>query len=246
LDILDPNGELIQHRLYRDSCIQVDTEESRFYVKDLRILQNRNLEDLVIVDNAVISFAYQMDNGIPILPFREDKEDIEFLHLMNIMKEISMEHDCRSFVRKSFKLGEIMKTDMESYVHYYEMSDDDLELDDDSYLDMLASAQRTFNASLQKNKSAPSKLKKRKKKLSLKKCKKFKSQYVSAPSALVSEQIESRNVSQKCIPSEFAFVQNPAFSSSQHIPNFQNIEKGDIYYSSESINFEQNFIQIEE
>ena len=52
--------------MYRDSCIQ--TEEG-IYVKDLRIIANWSLKDIVIVDNAVYSFAFQLDNGIPIIPF---------------------------------------------------------------------------------------------------------------------------------------------------------------------------------
>jgi CTD small phosphatase-like protein 2 len=55
LDYLDPNRELIEYRLYRDSCIK--TEEG-VYIKDLRIIKNRNLKDVVIVDNAVYSFGY--------------------------------------------------------------------------------------------------------------------------------------------------------------------------------------------
>ena len=56
LDYLDPARQFIQHRLYRDSCIQ--TEEG-FYVKDLRVI-NRSLSDLLIVDNAAYSFAFQV------------------------------------------------------------------------------------------------------------------------------------------------------------------------------------------
>lgn len=55
LDMLDPHHELIQYRLYRDHCIR--TEEG-IYIKDLRIIQNRSLKDLIIVDNAVYSFGY--------------------------------------------------------------------------------------------------------------------------------------------------------------------------------------------
>lgn len=172
--MLDPTGELIQHRLFRDSCIQVDADGTSIYVKDLRILKNRSLEDIVIVDNAVISFAYQIDNGIPILPFREDREDVEFLHLIKIMKNISEQTDCRDFVRKAFKIGEIMKTDMDSYVHYYEDAGNDIDLDDVEYLDMLCQAQKDLTC-LQKSKSVVPKKRKSKKRASLKKMRKFKS-----------------------------------------------------------------------
>jgi CTD small phosphatase-like protein 2 len=86
LDYLDPNRELIEYRLYRDSCIK--TEEG-VYIKDLRIIKNRNLKDVVIVDNAVYSFGYQLNNGIPILPFYDDKSDEEMLHLIYYLKCLS-------------------------------------------------------------------------------------------------------------------------------------------------------------
>ena len=80
LDLIDPNNELFEMRLYRDSCIRT---EDGVYVKDLRIFENsRDLSDLIIVDNAVYSFGYQLENGIPIIPFYEDKSDEELLHLI--------------------------------------------------------------------------------------------------------------------------------------------------------------------
>ena len=56
LDFLDPDGLYIQHRLFRESCIQ--TPEG-IYVKDLRVI-NRDLKNMVIVDNAAYSFAFQV------------------------------------------------------------------------------------------------------------------------------------------------------------------------------------------
>ena len=44
------------------------------------------MEDLLIVDNAVYSFGYQLDNGIPIIPFYDDKEDIELVHLVQYLE----------------------------------------------------------------------------------------------------------------------------------------------------------------
>jgi len=55
LDFIDPEGKYIQYRMYRDNC--VFTKEG-FYVKDLRVIGNRSLNDLVIVDNSVYSFSF--------------------------------------------------------------------------------------------------------------------------------------------------------------------------------------------
>lgn len=63
LDHLDPDGTLIHHRFYRDSCIL--DKESGVYIKDLRIFEGWSLSDIILVDNAVYSFARQLDNGIP-------------------------------------------------------------------------------------------------------------------------------------------------------------------------------------
>lgn len=55
--VLDPNRRLIRHRLYRDSCTQAED----IYVKDLNIL-GRDMEKIVIIDNSLHVFAYQVKN----------------------------------------------------------------------------------------------------------------------------------------------------------------------------------------
>jgi CTD small phosphatase-like protein 2 len=55
LDFLDPERKVIRHRLYRQHCVNPC---SGVYVKDLRIISDRNLKDIIIVDNSIISFAY--------------------------------------------------------------------------------------------------------------------------------------------------------------------------------------------
>lgn len=54
LNYIDPTGELIQHRLYRESCIRTD---ENVYVKDLRVIKNVAMKDKILVDNAVYSFG---------------------------------------------------------------------------------------------------------------------------------------------------------------------------------------------
>jgi CTD small phosphatase-like protein 2 len=55
LDFIDPENKLFSFRLYRDSCLKTP---DGYYVKDLRIFQDRALSDLVLIDNSVYSFAY--------------------------------------------------------------------------------------------------------------------------------------------------------------------------------------------
>ena len=105
LDYLDPYKEYIQHRLYRENCIS--TEEGVF-IKDLRIFENRNLNDIILVDNAAYSFGFQIENGIPILPFYDSKEDIELKNLTSFLKNTS-NLNIREINRKVFRLSEYHK-----------------------------------------------------------------------------------------------------------------------------------------
>jgi CTD small phosphatase-like protein 2 len=72
LDYLDPEHTMIHHRMFRDHCVM--TEEG-VHIKDLRVLANRDLKDVVLVDNAAYSFGYQIENGVPIVPYYDNKND---------------------------------------------------------------------------------------------------------------------------------------------------------------------------
>ncbi|KAJ3432604.1 scp1-like small phosphatase 4-related [Anaeramoeba flamelloides] len=65
LDELDPNKELISHRLYRDSCKEVEQD---MYVKDLGLL-GRDLDRVLIIDDLPYSYSLQPQNAIPIEKF---------------------------------------------------------------------------------------------------------------------------------------------------------------------------------
>lgn len=54
IDHLDPEHNLVSFRLFRDDCIQIS---NNCHIKDLRIL-NRNMKDIVLVDNSAYSFAF--------------------------------------------------------------------------------------------------------------------------------------------------------------------------------------------
>jgi CTD small phosphatase-like protein 2 len=86
LNILDPKNEYITYRLFRDQCLQ--TNEGIF-IKDLRIIANRAIDHMLIVDNATYSFAFQLENGIPIIPFYSCAKDTELLDLMDYLRKIA-------------------------------------------------------------------------------------------------------------------------------------------------------------
>jgi CTD small phosphatase-like protein 2 len=70
--MIDPDRSLIQFRLYRQHCFQAPDGH---YIKDLRVIRNRSLMDMLLVDNSVHSFGFQLDNGVPIIPFYDDHND---------------------------------------------------------------------------------------------------------------------------------------------------------------------------
>ena len=99
LDYLDPNRTIFHHRLYRENCVQVSNDN----IKDLRIL-NRNPENIVIVDNSVYSFAYHLDNGVPIVSWFDNPCDTELLNLIEYFRIIADTHDVRDVNRQIFHL----------------------------------------------------------------------------------------------------------------------------------------------
>jgi len=101
LDYLDPHEQYIHHRLFRESCVV--TEEG-VHIKDLRVIGNRNLQDVILIDNAAYSFGFQIENGIPIIPFYDNKADQELGHLIPYLKFLNSVKDLREINKQTFKL----------------------------------------------------------------------------------------------------------------------------------------------
>lgn len=106
LDYLDPDKKLFQHRLFREHCYHT---EVGMYVKDLRII-NRRPEDMVLIDNAAYSYAFQLDNGIPILSYYEG-QDFELKALEKYIERLHDVPDIRMVNRQTFKLHHYTKFD---------------------------------------------------------------------------------------------------------------------------------------
>lgn len=66
---------------------------------------------MVIVDNSVYSFAYQIDNGIPIIPFYYEPTDEEMLHLIFYLNCLAQCEDVRLQNREAFELYKLQDQD---------------------------------------------------------------------------------------------------------------------------------------
>ena len=86
---------MIKHRLYRQNCV---TPEKGVYVKDLSIIADRNIKEVIIVDNSIISFAFNLSNGIPIKAFLGNRNDEELLFMVTYLEELFSKPDVRSHI----------------------------------------------------------------------------------------------------------------------------------------------------
>jgi TFIIF-interacting CTD phosphatase-like protein len=99
--------------LYRESCIP---KEGR-YIKDLRIIKNRNLKDIVIVDNSIISFSCNINNGIHVPSYFGQCDDDCLLHIINLLRKIT---DCNNVQEELEKILGLKKL----FEEFIEMQDD--------------------------------------------------------------------------------------------------------------------------
>ena len=109
LNYLDPKKEIFDLRLYRNNCTIVNYEGKTFYIKDLRILKDVSLKDMVIIDNSVLSFAFHLDNGIPILPYYHGEEGIEMQNLSKLLLKLSECDDIKLQLHDIIELREHQK-----------------------------------------------------------------------------------------------------------------------------------------
>lgn len=98
LDQIDPSRTLFAGRMYRQHCTQVDGS----YVKDFTVVKNRRKQDMMLVDNLIYSFAGDIDRGIHIRNFYDDKTDSELEHLADILENMKPFMDLSEFLERNF------------------------------------------------------------------------------------------------------------------------------------------------
>ena len=112
LNFIDPNNDYFQYRLYRSHCIYSkvkDDDKIKLYIKDLSIFKNVDLKDMVIIDNSILSYAYHLNNGIPIVPYYKGEKDYELMFLAGYLSSIRKWKDLREANKKYIKLENLIK-----------------------------------------------------------------------------------------------------------------------------------------
>ena len=99
IDFIDPDKNIFDVRLFRDQCY---ISPKGLYIKDLRMI-NRDLDKVIIVDDHAYSFGFQIDNGVPILPYKGEETDTELLTIGEYIVHLMRLADFRPANRKHFK-----------------------------------------------------------------------------------------------------------------------------------------------
>ena len=106
ISYLDPDNKLIKFRLYRNNCINFNDS---FTIKDLRIFPNIDLKKIVLLDNSMYSFTTQINNGILINSFFNDKNDNELQNAREyLVNYILPAEDVREINEQFFNFRQII------------------------------------------------------------------------------------------------------------------------------------------
>ena len=114
LDKLD-KGKNIKYRLYREHCTYING----IFVKDLKRL-NRNLKDIIIVDNSPLAYSFDIKNGLPIKSWYDDPKDDELMKIESIIIFLSKTKDVRKYIDKFVNDNEILYSEAKEIIDRFE------------------------------------------------------------------------------------------------------------------------------
>lgn len=105
VDFLDPKKKYFDGILTREDCFRAKNGK---FMKDLRIIKNRDLKNIILVDDSISPFSFQINNWIPIIKWEKNKDDEELKFLFQYLVDISTAKDVREEIKKRFNLEKLI------------------------------------------------------------------------------------------------------------------------------------------
>ena len=154
LNYMDPQKKYTKYRLYRNHCVQVNVCGKKFYIKDLDIFDKYyDLKNIVIIDNSVLSFAYHLNNGIPIVPYYDSEEDSELsilgYYLLSIYNYDDLREANKIHIRIDYYLEEAKKEMEEEEEEDEEEDKEDNSLNNKNENNIISSVKTDENVNLE-------------------------------------------------------------------------------------------------
>lgn len=91
INYIDPSNKYFKGIYTRNSCILY----KGIYIKFLEVF-NINIKNCLIVDNSLLSFCYNLSNGILVNSYYSDKTDEDLLNLVEFLKSLIITNDSKS------------------------------------------------------------------------------------------------------------------------------------------------------
>ena len=124
INLIDPERKYFDHVFTRNSCIPLG---DNILIKDLRIF-GRDLHSIAIVDNCIISFMFQLDNGIPIYSYDGSSQDNALKLLTSFLIANKDCSDIRKPIIEKYRLRELTSCKVDNLANimeFYESDDED-------------------------------------------------------------------------------------------------------------------------
>ena len=108
---LDPAGTIFKTVLYREDCTQVRTVDKMFYSKDLKSFGKDvfDPERTILVDNNILSFVMQPNNGVHIKDFYDSPDDAELSKVLELISYLVFVPDVREPLKKIYDIEKSLK-----------------------------------------------------------------------------------------------------------------------------------------
>ena len=93
--------------LCRHHC-RIAIQNDKIRTKDLSLIKNRTLQDMILVDNSIFNAIFNIHNVVPIRSFLAEQNDQELIKLTAFLLSIHDADDVRIQIQQKYKLNQLI------------------------------------------------------------------------------------------------------------------------------------------